>query len=79
MKKINFLEVDKHFSNGIFSRDHESVEIMLRRFKREVANSGVLSELKRREFFEKPSVARKKAKEAASRRKFRRKIFYNID
>ena len=79
MSDVNFTDVDKHFSNGISSRENEPVETMLRRFKREVSNSGVLSELKKREFFEKPSVARKKAREAATRRKFRRKIFYHTD
>ena len=57
----HFTNVGGHFSNGTSARDNEPVEIMLKRFKREVINSGVLTELKKREFFEKPSVLRKRA------------------
>jgi len=46
----------------------ESFESMLRRFNKRVQQDGVLSEVRRREFYEKPSVRRKK-KEAAKRRK----------
>ena len=48
--------------------DGESFESMLRRFNKQVQQSGVLSEIRHREFFEKPSVKRKK-KEAEKRRK----------
>jgi len=48
--------------------DGESFESMLRRFNKRVQQDGVLSEVRRREFYEKPSVRRKK-KEAAKRRK----------
>jgi len=46
----------------------ESFESLLRRFSKQVQQSGVLSEIRRREFYEKPSMKRKK-KEAAKRRK----------
>lgn len=48
--------------------DNESFESLLRRFSKRVQQSGVLSEVRRREFFEKPSIRRKK-KAAAKRRK----------
>jgi small subunit ribosomal protein S21 len=48
--------------------DHESFEELLRRFSRKVQQAGILSEYRRREHFEKPSIARKK-KAAAKRRK----------
>jgi len=48
----------------------ESFESMLRRFNKKVQQDGILSEVRRREFHEKPSVRRKK-KEAAKRRKSR--------
>lgn len=38
----------------------ESFESLLRRFKRAVEDSGILSDLKKTEFYEKPSVRRKK-------------------
>ncbi|NBI05658.1 30S ribosomal protein S21 [Senegalia massiliensis] len=52
--------------------DSESLENALRRFKRQCSRSGVLSEARKREHYEKPSVARKKKAEAA-RRKNKRK------
>ena len=40
----------------------------LRKFKKKVTESGLLQELREREFYEKPTTARKKAKNAAKRR-----------
>ncbi|HHW70278.1 MAG TPA: 30S ribosomal protein S21 [Clostridiales bacterium] len=51
--------------------ENESFENALRRFKRQCARSGVMSEMRKREHYEKPSVRRKKKSEAA-RRKQRR-------
>ncbi len=52
--------------------ENESLESALRRFKRSCARSGVLSEVRKREHYEKPSVKRKKKSEAARRKKARR-------
>lgn len=48
--------------------ENENLESALRRFKRSCAKSGVLSEVKKREHYDKPSVARKKKSEAARRK-----------
>lgn len=40
----------------------------LRKLKKKVNNEGVLKELREREFYEKPSLKRKKAKAAARKR-----------
>jgi small subunit ribosomal protein S21 len=40
----------------------------LRRFKKKVQESGILQELKEKEFYEKPTTKRKKAKAAAKAR-----------
>ncbi len=48
--------------------DNESFESLLKRFNKRVQQEGVLSELRRREFYEKPSIKRKR-KEATKRRK----------
>lgn len=48
--------------------ERESFESLLRRFNKKVQQNGILSEIRRREYFEKPSIRRKK-KEAAKRRK----------
>lgn len=52
----------------VVSQENESFESLLRRFNKRVQQEGVLSELRRREFFEKPSIKRKR-KEAAKMRK----------
>ncbi|HHT50308.1 MAG TPA: 30S ribosomal protein S21 [Eubacteriaceae bacterium] len=49
--------------------ENESLENALRRFKRKCSRSGVLSEVRKREHYEKPSVRRKKKSEAARKRK----------
>ena len=48
--------------------DNESFEGLLRRFNKRVQQDGVLAEVRRRGFYEKPSVKRKR-KEAAKKRK----------
>ena len=48
---------------------NESLESALRRFKRSCQKAGVLSEVRKREHYEKPSVKRKKKSEAARKRK----------
>ena len=55
----------------IHIKDNESLDNALRRFKKSCAKSGVLSELRKREHYEKPSVKRKKKSEAARKRKFK--------
>ncbi len=47
---------------------NDQVEKALRKFKKKVTESGLLQELREREFYEKPTTARKKAKNAARRR-----------
>lgn len=50
-------------------RKDESLDSALRRFKRQCQRSGVLSEARKREHYEKPSVRRKKKAEAARKKK----------
>lgn len=54
-------------------RDDESFENALRRFKRKCEKEGILTELKKRQHFEKPSVKRKR-KEVQARKKMLRKL-----
>ncbi|MBI4304019.1 MAG: 30S ribosomal protein S21 [Chloroflexi bacterium] len=53
---------------GVIAGGNESFESLLKRFNRKVQQDGVLAEIRHREYFEKPSVKRKR-KEAAKRRK----------
>ena len=57
---------------GIRVKDHEPFESAMRRFKRVVEKSGVLAEMRKREFFVSPSDKRKRAMAAAVKR-FRKK------
>ena len=52
-------------------KENESLDNALRRFKKQCARSGILTEVKRREHYEKPSVKRKKRSEAARKRKYK--------
>ena len=50
---------------GIKVRDTEPFEGALKRFKKQVEKAGVLSEVRKREYYEKPSVKKKKKAIAA--------------
>lgn len=50
----------------------ESFDSLLRRFTRKVQQEGILSEYRRRGYFEKPSVKRKRKQAARLRRSIRR-------
>ncbi len=51
--------------------ENESLDAALRRFKRQIAKSGVLKEARKHEFYDKPSVAKKKKSANARKRKSR--------
>ena len=57
---------------GIVVGNNESIDSALRRFKKQVEKGGVLSEVRRREHFEKPSEKRKKKLFAAKKRVVKR-------
>lgn len=54
-------------------RDDESFENALRRFKRKCEKEGILTELKKRQHYEKPSVKRKR-QAVQARKKMARKL-----
>ncbi|MGD9590886.1 MAG: 30S ribosomal protein S21 [Candidatus Berkiella sp.] len=62
---------------GIKVRDNEGFDSAIRRFKRVVEKSGILSEMRRREFHETPSEKKKRALAAAIKR-FRKKQMREI-
>ncbi|HLQ86161.1 MAG TPA: 30S ribosomal protein S21 [Salinisphaeraceae bacterium] len=49
-------------------KENEPFEVALRRFKRSCEKAGVVTEVRRREFFEKPSQVRKRKRAAAVKR-----------
>jgi small subunit ribosomal protein S21 len=59
--------------NTVFVKDNENINQALRRFKRKIEDAGILEDLRKKEFYEKPTTARKKAKGAAKSR-WRKKL-----
>lgn len=52
--------------------ENESLDNALRRFKKQCARTGVMKEYRKRAYYEKPSVKRKKKSEAARKKNKRR-------
>ena len=67
-------------------KENEPFEVALRRFKRTIEKSGLLTELRAREFYEKPTAERKRKKAAAIKRHYKRlrsmmlpkKLYYSL-
>ncbi len=57
---------------GLRVKENEPYDSALRRFKKQCEKAGILSEVRRREFYEKPSVRRKKKSIAARKRALKR-------
>ncbi|MBE0594511.1 MAG: 30S ribosomal protein S21 [Burkholderiaceae bacterium] len=53
-------------------KENEPFDVALRRFKRTIEKAGVITELRSREFYEKPTAERKRKKAAAVKRHFKR-------
>jgi small subunit ribosomal protein S21 len=64
---------DQHKGTGVSVKEHENINQALRRFKRKVEEAGTLDALRAKEFYEKPTTARKRAKGAAKAR-WRKKL-----
>ncbi len=48
--------------------ENENLDSALRRFKRKCSRDGIIGDLRKKEFYESPSVKRKKKAEAARKR-----------
>lgn len=57
---------------GVRIKENESFESALKRFKKQCEKAGILSEIKKREHYEKPSVRRKKKALAARKKALKR-------
>jgi small subunit ribosomal protein S21 len=53
-------------------KENEPFDVALRRFKRTIEKLGLLTDLRAREFYEKPTAERKRKKAAAIKRHFKR-------
>lgn len=57
---------------GIRIKEGETFEAAMRRFKKQCEKAGILSELRKREHYEKPSVKKKKKAIAARKRSLKK-------
>lgn len=53
-------------------KENEPFDVALRRFKRTVEKTGLLSELRARKYYEKPTAERKRKRAAAIKRHYKR-------
>lgn len=53
-------------------KDNEPFEVALRRFRRSCEKAGVFTEVRRREFYEKPTAVRKRKAAAARKRELKK-------
>jgi small subunit ribosomal protein S21 len=60
------------FMPTIRVKENEPFDVALRRFKRAVEKTGLLTELRAREFYEKPTAERKRKLAAAVKRRYKR-------
>jgi small subunit ribosomal protein S21 len=58
----------KPFGNVVTLKENENINQALRRFKKKVEDSGILDDLRAKEFYEKPTTERKRKKGAAKAR-----------
>ena len=58
----------KSKGTSVTVKDNENINQALRRFKRKIDDAGILEDLKKKEFYEKPTTERKRKKGAAKSR-----------
>lgn len=58
----------------ILIRENESLDEAMKRFKKKVQDAGILQEMKKREFYEPPSVKRKQKMWAALKKKRKKRM-----
>jgi small subunit ribosomal protein S21 len=69
---LTILEIRKELMPAIRLKENEPFEVAIRRFKRTVEKTGLLTELRAREFYEKPTAERKRKLAAAVKRHHKR-------
>lgn len=60
------------FMTTVRLKENEPFDVALRRFKRTIEKLGLLTDLRAREFYEKPTAERKRKKAAAVKRHYKR-------
>ena len=65
-------EDTRFYMTTIRVKENEPFDVALRRFKRTIEKLGLLTDLRAREFYEKPTAERKRKKAAAVKRHYKR-------
>ena len=60
--------MNQRIRTGVLVKEQENISQALRKFKKKVEESGKLLDLRKKEFYEKPTTERKRAKGAAEAR-----------
>ena len=71
-RALNFLVKGSLFMTTVRVKENEPFEVAMRRFKRSVEKTGLLTDLRAREFYEKPTAERKRKLAAAVKRHYKR-------
>ncbi|MFP4465508.1 MAG: 30S ribosomal protein S21 [Candidatus Goldiibacteriota bacterium] len=58
----------------IMLKDNESLDEAMKRFKKKVQDAGILQEMKKREYYDPPSVKRKQKMWAANKKRKKKKL-----
>ncbi len=66
------MEGGERWMPGIKVKENEPFENALKRFKKQCEKTGILSEIRKREHFEKPSLRKKRKALAAKKRSLKR-------
>lgn len=61
----------------VFVKEYENITSALRRFKRKVSDTGLLDDLRKKEFYEKPTTL-KKRKAGAAKARWKKKLKDNL-
>jgi small subunit ribosomal protein S21 len=70
--RAHLLSGFQRYMTTIRVKENEPFDVALRRFKRTIEKLGLLTDLRAREFYEKPTAERKRKKAAAVKRHFKR-------
>ena len=62
---------------GVRVKDNEPIDSAIRRFKKQCEKAGLMSELRKRQHYEKPSVKRKRKTLAARKKAKKRERFFD--
>lgn len=57
---------------GLRLRGDEPIEVILKKFKKQTEKAGILSDVRKREAYEKPSIKRKRKAAAARKRSIKK-------